>query len=298
MRFALLLPLAAFSLYAQTAVDSDVQAFIPFLQWSTRVDPVWPTEARSLDLQTEVQLLVKLDTSGSVVSAEPLSGLAILRQPAIDAIRQWRFQPVIREGRAVIAMTTEAIYFFQKPGKKFQPAPPEESRRASERIFELTRRFPRSDSQVLADLEQSLVGSSTREQGFQLSALAKAAFRAGDWSKAVSYANEALSTSHGGDAVHDGNLVLGLVALKNGDLVNARIHLLKAGESTGSPVLGSFGPNMNLAKGLLEAGERDTVLQYFGECRTFWKMGVAKLDAWSATVRGGGMPDFGTNLIY
>jgi len=55
---------------------------------------------------------------------------------------------------------------------------------------------------------------------------------------------------------------------------------------------------MSLAKGLLESGERDAVLEYFEECRTFWKMGVGKLDEWSARVRKGEIPDFGANLRY
>lgn len=298
MRIALLLPLTVLSLYAQNAVDSDVQAFIPLLHWTKRAEPVWPAEARSQSLQSEVQLLVKLDTSGSVVSAEPLTGLQIFHQAAIDAVRQWRFQPVIREGRAVIAMTTEMIY-FQDPGQKFKGASLKETMRALERTNELSHRFPRSAAQVLADLEQSLTGVSAIEHELELPRLAKAAIRAGDLSKAISYGNESLLSKYSpGDAVHDGNIVLGLVAMKNGDLVNARIHLLKAGESTGSPVLGSFGPNMTLAKALLDAGERDAVLQYFDECRTFWKLGGKKLEEWSATVRGGGIPDFGANLLY
>jgi TonB family protein len=298
MRIALLLPLTVLSHCGQPAADSDVKAFVPFLHWSTRVEPVWPTEARSQGLQSEIQLLVKLDTAGSVVSAEPLTGPTIFRQAAIDAVRQWRFRPVIREGRAVIAMTTETID-FREPGQKFQPPTREELERAADRSNELTYRFPRTASQVLADLEQSLVGASAIDREPRLPALAKAAIRAGDLSKAVSYADESLSSaSHDGDAVHDGNLVLGLVALKNRDIVNARIHLLKAGESTGSPVLRSFGPNMTLAKALLEAGQRDDVLQYFDQCRAFWQMGSTKLDEWSATVRGGGTPDFGANLLY
>jgi len=34
----------------------------------------------------------------------------------------------------------------------------------------------------------------------------------------------------------------------------------------------SFGPNVSLAKDLLEKGERDTVVEYFEACKKFWKM--------------------------
>ena len=62
--------------------------------------------------------------------------------------------------------------------------------------------------------------------------------------------------------------------------------------------MNSFGPNMMLAKDLLEKGERDTVLQYFELCRKFWKMDWGKLNQWSKEVRMGQTPDFGANLIY
>jgi hypothetical protein len=136
-----------------------------------------------------------------------------------------------------------------------------------------------------------------------LDEMAQAALRAGDEAKAVAYANELLRPGQPdaadwnyGNAIHDGHMVLGLVAVRHGDIPAARQHLLDAGKTPGSPVLGSFGPNMALAKELLEKGERDTVLEYFSECRRFWKMGQASLDAWSKVVRDGGAPVFGGNL--
>jgi len=55
---------------------------------------------------------------------------------------------------------------------------------------------------------------------------------------------------------------------------------------------------VTLAKELIEKGERDAALEYFAICRTFWKMGGTRLDAWTATVRSGGIPEFGANLAY
>jgi hypothetical protein len=93
-------------------------------------------------------------------------------------------------------------------------------------------------------------------------------------------------------------MVLGVIALRRGDMLQAKQYLAASGKTKGSPQLDSFGPNMSLAKALLEKGERDAVLDYFEACRTFWKMGAKQLDAWSATVRGGGIPSFGANLVY
>jgi hypothetical protein len=74
--------------------------------------------------------------------------------------------------------------------------------------------------------------------------------------------------------------------------------LIAAGKSPGSPVMDSFGPNMTLAKDLLEKGERDTVLEYFMLCHKFWKMDHGKLDKWMQEVMDGKNPDFGANLFY
>lgn len=140
---------------------------------------------------------------------------------------------------------------------------------------------------------------------YRLDNLAKAAIKADDLDKATRYARESLDGAEGfpkdwnhGNAVHHGNNVLGLVALKQGNVKLAAEHLLKAGKTPGSPQLDSFGPNMTLAKALLEKGEKDAVLEYFDLCRKFWKMGADRLDRWSKDVKAGNTPEFGGNLAY
>jgi hypothetical protein len=104
---------------------------------------------------------------------------------------------------------------------------------------------------------------------------------------------------HYGNALHQGHRLLGEVALRHGDLETARAELLESGRTPGSPQLNSFGPNMTLAKGLLEAGEREVVLQYFDLCGAFWKYDIqGSLAAWTADVREGRIPDFRANLVY
>ncbi|HYL78092.1 MAG TPA: hypothetical protein VEU96_28010 [Bryobacteraceae bacterium] len=168
----------------------------------------------------------------------------------------------------------------------------------------MQRKFPRSKGQELADLEQDSIGMNAMERCFVLPSLAKTAWAAGAIDKARNYAEDLLSGAEThrewnyGNAIHDGNMVLGLVALHGGNIAQASSLLIESGKTTGSPQLNSFGPNMTLANALLQKGEKDAVLKYFSLCRAFWKMGSAKLDEWSATVRGGGIPSFGGNLLY
>ena len=132
--------------------------------------------------------------------------------------------------------------------------------------------------------------------------VATAALEAGETTKARAFALELLAGPtqgwNQGNAVHHGNLVLGRLALQSGNVPEARESLLKAGQAPGSPQLNSFGPNMRLAKELLAKGERDVVLQYLQLCSKFWIMGGDRIANWTATVRGGGTPDFGANLDY
>ncbi len=139
----------------------------------------------------------------------------------------------------------------------------------------------------------------------RLASLAKSAFDAGHTEKASRYANELLEAGtkdsqnwNYGNAIHHANNVLGRLALQKGDIKQADEYLLKAGQTPGSPQLNSFGPNMSLAKGLLEAGERESVLQYFDLCRKFWRMGGDRLDTWTTEVKGDKVPNFGANLDY
>ena len=140
---------------------------------------------------------------------------------------------------------------------------------------------------------------------YALDAAAKESFVAGKIEDARNYAQElmALTPKYKGDwnygnAIQDANLVLGRIAVREGNIEAAKKYLIAAGKSPGSPQLDSFGPNMTLAKDLLEKGEHDAVLEYFMLCRKFWKMDHGKLDQWIQEVMDGKNPDFGANLLY
>jgi tetratricopeptide (TPR) repeat protein len=157
----------------------------------------------------------------------------------------------------------------------------------------------------LALRERALERAEGVDRFYALGDTAKDAFEAGELEKAEQYASELLQSApkfkddwNYGNALFEGNIVLGRIALQHGDIVGAKEHLLSAGETPGSPQLDSFGPNMTLAKELLEKGEREVVLTYLQSCAKFWKMGGDNLQNWMATIRGGGTPDFGANLSY
>jgi hypothetical protein len=162
---------------------------------------------------------------------------------------------------------------------------------------------PASPREQFAALEEATSGSSEEELFYRLPDLAKRAFNAGEVEKARAYSRQLLqmASQHpkdDGNAVYYGNFVLGRIAVREGNLAQAGKYLMAAGATSGSPSLDTFGPNMTLAKELLEKGQSGVVLQYLALCKHFWKMDDGKLDDWSATIRNGGMPDFSSHLHY
>ena len=170
----------------------------------------------------------------------------------------------------------------------------------------VTRNHPITPEGRLNAANQRLTAAVTGEDRFYaLDDAAKESFVTGKTEDARKDATELLSLAPNyvnnwnyGNAIQDGNLVLGRIAVSEGRIEDAKQYLLAAGKSKGSPQMDSFGPNMSLAKDLLEKGERDTVLQYFELCRKFWTMDYGKLDDWSQEVKAGKIPDFGANLVY
>ena len=142
--------------------------------------------------------------------------------------------------------------------------------------------------------------STDSQRDALLQSLAKAALAANKPQKAKEYAEKMLSQNisgwNYGNNIHHGNIILGKIALASDDLEEAKKRLIMAGKTPGSPQLNSFGPDMTLAKELLQKGGKDVVLEYLELCSKFWKMGKDRLDKWSVVVKDGKIPDFGPTL--
>ena len=156
------------------------------------------------------------------------------------------------------------------------------------------------------DPEAALENAKNEQERFYaLGRAAKNAFTKGNYPVAKKYAEELASLTpkykkdwNYGNSIQDSNLVLGRLALHDGNVAAAKSFLLEAGKSPGSPQMNSFGPNVSLAKDLLEKGEKDTVIEYLTSCKKFWEMEGGKIDTWIKLIKDGKIPDFGPNLLY
>ena len=185
------------------------------------------------------------------------------------------------------------------------------------RIYELRGMVATSEAEKKAlasaryeQLEKSTSGMSADDpaNSAPLLALARASLDAGDLDRAQTLAKSLLAlvpkvkadprfSGSVDGLVHHSHLILGRVALRKGDIDAAKANLLDASRVGGGGTLSSFGPNMTLAKELLEKGETETVLQYFELCRKFWTFSN-RMDPWIEAIRKGQIPNFGANLNY
>jgi TonB family protein len=76
-----------------------------------KVQPVYPAAARRARIQGVVRLHVIIGKDGSITQLEVVSGHPLLQQAALDAVRQWIYQPTLLQGRPVEVDTTIDVIF-------------------------------------------------------------------------------------------------------------------------------------------------------------------------------------------
>jgi hypothetical protein len=172
---------------------------------------------------------------------------------------------------------------------------------ASTAIFEEWRKVAPTPADMLRDVE-GRVAANPASRAISTPFMARLACQSGQMEKAEQYAREALRTPsptpvRAADAIHTGNNVLGLIALQRGDIGGARAYLLASTRTSGSQILNRWGPNLALAKALLEKGQNDAVLEYFELSRAFVRNNP-KLFEWIATLKGGRGPDLSREYLW
>lgn len=76
-----------------------------------RVQPVYPPLAKQARIQGNVVLHAIIAKDGSIQELQVLSGHPLLVQAALDAVRQWRYQPTLLNGDPVEVDTTVTVVF-------------------------------------------------------------------------------------------------------------------------------------------------------------------------------------------
>jgi TonB family protein len=86
------------------------QTFMQTLLLS-RVEPLYPPEARTEHMEGIVVVRVTVDNGGNVYKVENVSGPPVLVPAAIEAVKQWKYQPYLLNGEAIEVESTVEISF-------------------------------------------------------------------------------------------------------------------------------------------------------------------------------------------
>lgn len=75
------------------------------------VEPIYPPIAQSARVQGVVIMEIVIDASGHVGDVRVLRSIPLLDQAAIDAVKQWEFEPIRLNGNAVPVIMTATVQF-------------------------------------------------------------------------------------------------------------------------------------------------------------------------------------------
>jgi TonB family protein len=85
------------------------------------VRPVYPPEAKKKGIEGRVKLNAVVNRQGEVTETEVLSGPEGLRASAVEAVRQWRYEPLGVEFKTTIDVNYQLKHKEKPAGSKTKP---------------------------------------------------------------------------------------------------------------------------------------------------------------------------------
>jgi periplasmic protein TonB len=76
-----------------------------------QTQPLYPALARQVRVSGTVKIEATIGRDGAIRNLQFVSGHALLAQAAMDAVRQWRYQPTLLSGEPVEVVTQIAVHF-------------------------------------------------------------------------------------------------------------------------------------------------------------------------------------------
>ena len=87
-----------------------VNPAVPLLLY--KMEPEYPEEARKAKYQGTVALDIEIDSSGRVITLRVTRSAGLgLDEKAMKAVKQWRFRPAMKDGRAVAVQAPVDLSF-------------------------------------------------------------------------------------------------------------------------------------------------------------------------------------------
>jgi TonB family protein len=73
--------------------------------------PTYPPLAKAAGISGTVEIQARVSKMGTISNLRVISGPAMLQQPALDAVKTWRYRPYILNGNPVEFQTTAKVTF-------------------------------------------------------------------------------------------------------------------------------------------------------------------------------------------
>lgn len=75
------------------------------------VPPVYPRSVQDAGVQGTVVIEARVGPDGKVTHTRIVRSVPLLDQPALDAVRQWEFRPVLLNGQPTAVIMTMTVQF-------------------------------------------------------------------------------------------------------------------------------------------------------------------------------------------
>ena len=95
----------------QPAAPVPVGGDVKIARMVSSVPPVYPAMAKTQRVSGDVRIDALIDADGRVSSMKVISGPSLLHQAAMEALRQWKYQPATLDGKPVAMHLTVTIQF-------------------------------------------------------------------------------------------------------------------------------------------------------------------------------------------
>lgn len=153
---------------------------------------------------------------------------------------------------------------------------------------------------AVEELARARRNSELRGRGFlYLFAFGRAALEIGAFEQAQQCADALAAWAEKGSPqrfpehfAHEAKTLTGLLALRQGDVAEARDSLRNSAAAFAAQDPKSHGPSFALARELLEAGQTADVLAYLRACAEAWNSEPGQVDEWLKKIQPGRIPDW------
>jgi protein TonB len=98
----------------QPAAPLPVGGEVKSARMISSVPPAYPALARTQHVAGDVRIDALIDATGRVTTMKVVAVPTLLQQAAMDALRQWKYQPATLDGKAVPMHLTVTLQFRLK----------------------------------------------------------------------------------------------------------------------------------------------------------------------------------------